>query len=280
MAPDAGRNPVRRNRNVGTRKHGHGQNNRFVVPSTRHDARMPLERLGPHSLVERQVGTLLMPIIVERTHPDFVHACTVDDVARVLSCVPSEDLAGICCVVLRQPTRKQYTLDRVWGRLQYAVELGKLSGPAIYLEAVHRTAREQRRRKSLDPHEALRLERLRSEGHGIITTQREYRVVTTPEAARNTQLYFTLLHEVGHWVHRTTEVEAPAKEEAGTGADHWLERWERYFSKPSREREEFADRYADNVSSRLRALGAIPFDRVIDEAQLRRDRLHLEDFAW
>jgi len=281
MGPIAGRNPIRRNRAIGTRKQGHGQNNRFVVPNTRHDSRMPLERLGPHTFVERQLGALVIPIIVERTRPDFVHACTVDDIARVLSLVPAEDLTGICCVVLRQPTRKQYLLDRVWGRLQYAVDIGRLSGPAIYLEAVHRAAREHRRQKSLDPHDATRLERLRGEGHRIITTPREHCIVTTPEAARTTQLYFTLLHEVGHWVHRTTAVEVPAKELVDrTGTDPWLELWETYFSKPSREREEFADRYADELASRLRLAGAIPFDRVIDEAQMKRDRLHVEDFVW
>jgi hypothetical protein len=63
MAPTdrrPGREPTRRNRNIGTSKQGHGQDNRMVIPSRWPDDRVYFEVLrNPVPVVRRAGGVLL-----------------------------------------------------------------------------------------------------------------------------------------------------------------------------------------------------------------------------
>jgi hypothetical protein len=78
----------------------------------------------------------------------------------------------------------------------------------------------------------------------------------TRQAVRNTQLYRTLPHEIGHWT-------------------DFLERVRRddNTDRPVREREQSAHRYADAVRGRLTRNGDIPFHQIIDRASLLADQL-------
>lgn len=263
----AGRNPTRRNRNIGTAKSGHGLANRLVIPEAMSDPRRFWEKLRDPVEIEVHGFTIL----VEPCDAGFAHSVTVDDLVRMLGLMPARDLAGLHTVVLRQPTKKQRILSAVWGRLLYYAEFGERRGPAIIIEA-QRVGGVIGWPRSLTPDDAEEIERLRDDGHSV-TCDRRWRVQTTLESCRNTQLFRTLPHELGHHVHHTREVEAPARE----GVDQRDELNDRYFRKPQREREDFAHRYARETVERLAAAGSVPFPRIVDDVNMKRWKL---DRAW
>lgn len=200
-----------------------------------------------------------------------MYALTVDDLVRILGLLPVEDFPALRTIVLRQPTRKQRLLADVWGRLVYRTDLVETKGPAVILEAQPRDLSMEWSR-SLTPDGAEEIERLRADGH-LVTGDRRWRIQASFDATRATQLFRTLPHEIGHYVHYHREVERPA----GDDVDAWCVLYDRYFSKPQREKEHFAHRYARDVAERLSAAGAIPYPRIVDEANMRRWRL---DPAW
>jgi hypothetical protein len=113
-----------------------------------------------------------MSFYIQRTRPECVHACTVDDIAHLLSQVPSTDWEGLDAIVLRQPRREEQTLAPVWGRLAYAADLtnskGRIlySGPAIILEAFIPAA-PFKFGKSLSMDGTAELKRLICDGHKL-----------------------------------------------------------------------------------------------------------------
>jgi len=51
-----GWNPVRRSRNIGTARQGHGENNRMVIPESWHRSQRFWENLGTCVEVRREIG--------------------------------------------------------------------------------------------------------------------------------------------------------------------------------------------------------------------------------
>jgi len=108
------------------------------------------------------------------------------------------------------------------------------------------------------------------------------------DTVRATQLYRTLLHEIGHWVDWRTRERIPA----GLGArrDSRTSRpadaktapfdrpWESYWQRPHSERERYAHRYSDQLRKRLMGEGLIPFERIISPQRLGRMGVRKEDF--
>ncbi len=170
----AGWNPGRRNRNIGTAKQGHGQDNRLVIPKGWPDDRVFYEVLRSPVAVRRTVGGSELTFLVEPPRAGSFHACTVDDICRVLDFVPPEHLNGIDLIVLRQPTRKQELLRPVWGRLAHHAVTGRHSGTAIFLEA--QSGAPLSWSTSLDPEDAAELERLRADGHVVTRERRGWRI--------------------------------------------------------------------------------------------------------
>lgn len=272
------RNPTRRNRNIGTAKRGHGQDNKLRIPESRHDDHVVFwERLGPHKVVTRKIRGKSFHFLVETTRADSLHPCTVDDLARVIEQIPPSDLESLDLFVLRQPKRKEQILSSVWGRLVYFADFGKLSGPAIILESLN-PSRVSKWPRSLKPEQAEELERLRQDGHAIIETKREFIFEQTLESARTTQLYRTLLHEIGHWVDYLEKVERPA-EQRQDEVDAFTSLNDLYFARSSQECECFAHSYAEIMAERLRSSGIIPFERQVAAESLERDGLSLADFV-
>lgn len=263
-----GWNPTRRNRNQGTAKRGRGQENRLVVPKYWPDDRMFWEVLRSPIAVSRTVANSELVFLVEPPRSGSFHACTIEDVCRVLACAPPEHLNGIDLLVLRQPTRKQEVLRPVWGRLAYHAAIGRYSGTAIYLEA--QTIRSLRWPASLTPEDEAELDRLRGDGHVVTRERRGFTVAVTPEAIRATQLYRTLLHELGHYVDWLESVVRPIQEMSD---DFERDRVVRtYRSKDPRTKEDFAHRYALEVGGRVPR-----FARSLDHELVRRDGM---DPAW
>jgi len=257
----AGFNPARRNRNIGTARQGHGKDNKLVIPAVCGEARRWAEILGPHRVFQRSAEGREIIFIVEETSAGCVHACTVDDIRHLLANIPLQDWDGLDTVVLRQSTRKQRVLNPVWGRLFYSADLGLPRratvrlGPAVMLEAQDPKAVIEWS-SSLDPVAVAELERLRADGHEISRNGRSLRISTTPASLRATQLYRTLLHEIGHWVDYLEKVERPA----GDDDAKWAELNKAYFSQSKDEREAFAHRYADATRDRLVKIGVLPFE--------------------
>ncbi len=257
----AGFDPVRRNRNIGTAKQGHGKNNRLVIPAICSGEKDWAETLHAHTMSVRRVRSRDVTFIVEHCRTGHAHACTVADIIHVLTHIPVEDWRGIYTIILRQPTRKQVLLRPAWGRIYYSATLGLpakkalRTGPVIALEAVNCDA-VVKWQKSLQPADLLELERLREDGHDIKQDCRHHIITLNRASVRACQLYRTLLHEVGHWVHFRTSTQKLADE-------HDLDEKEifaRYFACPAREREAFAHRYASSTQAFLRKFGVIPFD--------------------
>jgi hypothetical protein len=263
----SGWDPTRRNRNLGTSKAGHGLANSLVIPASWRNWRAYWSSLRDPIRVEIEGLTIL----VEPCKPGFVHAVTVDDVVRMMALLPADDVAAIRTVALRQPTRKQRIIEPVWGRLAYSADFAADEGPAILLEATPQDLR-FRRSRSLSPDEAEEVERLRADGH-VVSGERLWEIQTSLASVRSTQLFRTLPHEVGHYVHYHRAVLQPA----GDDIDAHLALREAHFTRPAREREDFAHRYAREAVERLSAEHHVPFPRLVDEASMRRLGL---DSAW
>ena len=264
----AGWNPTRRNRNIGTERAGHGLANRLVIPDSWNDPRVYWAKLRNPVVVE--AGGL--SFFVEAPSAGCAHAVTLDDVLRVLGMLPPEHVRWIRAIVLRQPTRKQRILSCVWGRLAYFSKIGATEGPMIILEA-QRIPGESRWSKSLQPDDAEELQRLREDGHEVVSGRRSWTVRSNLESVRATQLFRTLPHEVGHYVQYDAEV----RQRAMDAPEEWTQLEDAYFSRPVREREDFAHRYAREFLERQVREGRLPFERCIDEVRMTQQKL---DPTW
>jgi hypothetical protein len=259
-----GFNPTRRNRNIGTAKQGGGRDNRLVIPDICLRGRRWTEQLNPHQKIHRMIAGREAVFIIEETYGTCKHACTVEDIRHVLANIPSVDWEGLETFVLRQSTRKQWLLRPTWGRMFYSADLGLPGrrplrlGPAIMLEAVDCSVK-LKWRSALDPDDQAELARLQDDGHRVSRKGQYHILSMTPESVRATQLYRTLLHEIGHWVDYLEKVERPAEK----GAGEYAELSAAYFRRPNQEREAFAHRYADTTRARLMKFGVVPFDPIV-----------------
>ncbi len=264
MTKRPGYNPTRRNRNIGTEKAGYGKNNKLVIPWAWADDRIFYERLVDPVVVPIQVHFVATRVIVEPTLPGFTHACTIADIQRLLELLPVEHINDITAFVLRQAKRKERILAPVWGRLVYSSDVCGFSGPTVYLES-QRIDRPLKWSKSLKPQLARELECLKNDGHAVKTDKRQHVIHSSLDAVRNTQLYRTLPHEIGHYVDYLTKVESPSRDDP----DQWTTLNDKYHSRPSQEKEAFAHRYADDFAANQTARTSIPFDRLFDDAKIR-----------
>lgn len=100
--------------------------------------------------------------------------------------------------------------------------------------------------------------RLKADGYNFIEHKWYFEAEMPQRLVRATQLYRTLPHEFGHYVHYLEVVERPNEE------DEDIEEWERfreiYHVLPSVEKESFAHNYADRLREELLAENLIPFD--------------------
>jgi hypothetical protein len=223
--------PTRRNRNAGTKANGLGRDNDFDIPFLRDRGTAYFEQLTKPAIVRRIAGARELVFIVEPVRPGYAYPCTIDDIVAVLAQVPAAHLDLVDYVVLRQPTRKQELHAPVWGRAIWQFEGNGFDGSAIILES--RSLTPYRWGKRIVPESARELARLREDGHEIVNTRRGLEFRPTPASLRNTVLFRTLLHELGHHV------------------DYWLRDDDSYYLRTQSAREDFAHRYATEVRGRL-----------------------------
>ena len=258
---NAGKNNTRRNRNIGTAKQGHGQDNKFEIPShfSYAEPKVYFEDLKNYRSAERIIKGYLITFLVEETRSDCVHASTVDDITRVLQNVPAADLEDLPLIILRQPKRKEEILNPVWGRYIYCATIDEHSGSAICIDTFD-LSKQFRWSKSLSPDLQDELERLKADGHSVETTKRHHIVSSNLASVRATQLYRTLLHELGHHVDRMRNEVA-------------------FETKTSKDKEMFAHRYADELKQNLKQKGILPFERIFDIESLESEKLRVVDFG-
>lgn len=260
------RKPTRRNRNIGTAKSGYSQNNKLVVPERWADTKIFWERLTDPVICPFSVYGHEMTMLVEPPRAGSVHASTPQDIFRVLRLIPDEHLQEIKLIVLRQPKRKEEILKPVWGRFAYYADLGKYSGPGIYLESVQVGATINWGAK-LSPFNQKELDALRNDGHRVEKVKRGYDVHTSPNTVRNTQLFRTLPHEIGHSVDYLTNSLNPQSEAENEADQDYIDK--AYWAKPSLDKEEFANRYAREFYEKQLEAGSLPFPRLFNEQVLK-----------
>ncbi|MCU7616793.1 hypothetical protein NZ698_06250 [Chryseobacterium sp. PBS4-4] len=86
--------------------------------------------------------------------------------------------------------------------------------------------------------------RLKEDGHIFIEDKRKFCSRIKIESSRYTQLYRTLLHEFGHYVHYLEVVERSGNEDENYEEKERREDY--YFKLPKSEKERFANKYADH----------------------------------
>jgi len=261
----SGWNPTRRNRNIGTEKSGHSQNNKFVVPDRWSDYKVFWERLVSPVACPVAIKGHKLNILVEPPSRGSVHSSTPQDIIRVLGLVTQEHLKEIDVVVLRQPKRKEEILRPVWGRFVYYADLGKYSGPGVYLEAMQ-TNTVIKWGNKLTPFYEKELNALEADGHEIERVKRGYNVKTTPTSVRSTQLFRTLPHEIGHAVDYL-EHSVNSSNNATTETESEYIR-EKFKSKPALDKEEYANRFAREFYDQNSDV--LPFDRIFDKQELEK----------
>ena len=256
------RNNVRRNRNIGTAKQGYGLKNTMKIaqPLYRDDIRCYFERLEHYTKQKRTINGHEFEFVIETLNKDSFHACSIDDVARMIEHIPPEDYGEMKYIIFRQPKRKEKIISPVWGRLIYAYEFEDECYPAIIIEAANRNET-LKWSKKLSVNNSLEFARLKADGHQFEECKRFFQADMSPKFVRNTQLYRTLPHEFGHYVHYLDVVEKPAIEDEEWEA--WEQRWNYYHdSIPSAEKEKFAHSYADKLKAYLLDQKIIPFNPI------------------
>lgn len=250
--------PERRNRNIGTKRAGYAKSNDMRIPQSWLDKHgncsLYYERIGLAHVEEVTIGDLELKILYEQPKDGFSYGCSPSDVIKLLSMAAKIAPALPEIIAFRQPTQKQRQQFPVWGRFLYFAELGKHKGTAIVLEA-QKLGASLKWSKSLSPTDRAEYERLVDDGHSFVEMKRYFLANLAENEIRNTNLYRTLLHELGHLTDYHQKV---LNEQTALDPDQNVA-VDLYFSRPTSEREIFAHRFAENLCRSLRTAGEIPF---------------------
>ena len=148
-------------------------------------------------------------------------------------------------------------MQPVWGRFVSWYDFREQHGASVIIESQRLASIRWPLSIGLESRDEL--ERLRADGHCVERTRRGYDIQPTAETMRNTVLFRTLLHEVGHHV------------------DFDLSDVESWMGKNSRVKEEYAHRFAEMAMAVLRKEGQAPFPPLLDFDSMRGEGL---DPAW
>lgn len=100
-------NPSKRNRNIGTVKQGHGQNNKMAIPFSFEDGKEFYEKLVNYETITKTVNEHDFVFIIEETRKTSQHACSVEDIVTILNKINPKDFGELKFIILRQPKRKE-----------------------------------------------------------------------------------------------------------------------------------------------------------------------------
>lgn len=250
--------PERRNRNIGTKSSGYSKSNDMRIPESWLDKHgncsLYYERLELTHVEEVSIGDFQIRILYDKPHDGFSYGCSPADVTKLLTLVSEFAQAMPDIIAFRQPSRKQRQQFPVWGRFLYFAEFGRTEGTAIVLEAQELGA-SLKWSKNMSLVDRAEYERLIGDGHYFVENKRYFEAHLAEDGIRNTKLYRTLLHELGHLADYHQKV---LSEETALDPDQDVAA-DLYFSRPTSEREVFAHRFAEDISRALRTDGEIPF---------------------
>ncbi len=258
------RRPERRNRNIGTAKAGHGQNNRMRIPESWQDRfgefSIYYERIEPAQYRIVEVKGNKVKFYFEDLRDGYVYGFGIDDVVYLLSLLADQFAEFPQIVVFRQPTNKQAALMPVWGRFAYYFgpidyDDDSVDKSAIVFEA-KRIGEIMRYPHKMSLEDRKEFERLKEDGHVFTKEKRYWETRLSEETIRSTVLYRTLIHELGHWKQYCDDVKFKEREAEAEEKDPH----DRHHSRPAVEKEQFAHRFADENRRKLRDLGLIPFE--------------------
>jgi len=253
------RNPVRRNKNIGTSKQGIKKQSVFRLPFDSKNFLDFYEKLNSCRKLEIDLGHKKMMFVVETTKKGFIHACSVEDIIHILKSIPFTYWGTLEMIVLRQPKKKEVFISPVWGRLIYSYSFENQYKQTIILESVD-YSKKLKWSKKLDADSQKELSRLKDDGHLIIEQKKQYIIKMNGESVRNTQLYRTLLHEIGHLYHFAITDK------------------EKYKKILSSEKEYFAHQLADKLKKELEEKQIIPFGRKLNAEFIQNYNLSITDF--
>lgn len=236
------RNPIRRNRNIGTENQGFGKKNRLQISTPYGTLKSFYERIEKYQKEIRVINDHEFLFIAEETRENCHHSCTFDDLEKIIREIPKEDYGDLKFIVLKQPKRKEEILSPVWGRLIYSFEFEDEYFPAIILDAIDLNKRLIWTKKQTIEQQK-EFARLKEDQHIFTENKREFLSELKLDPSRNTQLYRTLLHEFGHYVHYLEVVERPVNEDEDY--EEKERRQDYYFRLPKVEKEKFANKYVD-----------------------------------
>ncbi|MDR3025876.1 hypothetical protein [Chryseobacterium sp.] len=259
-------NPTRRNKNIGTKNQGYGQDNKLTISSPYGNLKSFYEKLTDYQKEIRIINNHEFIFVVEKTRKNSTHPCSVNDIQRIIEQIPVKDYGELKFIILRQPKRKEEILSPVWGRLIYSYDFEDDYYPAIILDAID-TEKQLLWSKKQTIEDQQEFERLKADGHIFTETKRNFVAELIPETARNTQLYRTLPHEFGHYVHYLNVVERPGSNINDDDIDYDAQekRMDFYFRISKSEKEKFAHTYAEKFKNKLIEDHQIPFEPVTTE---------------
>ncbi|WP_170431801.1 hypothetical protein [Ruegeria arenilitoris] len=250
--------PERRNRKIGTKSSGFSKSNDMRIPESWLDkygnCSLYYERLERPEVEQVAIAGRQLTLLYEAPHNGFSFGCSPSDVIKMLASLSKLVPALPSIIAFRQPTRKQRQQNPVWGRFLYFAEFGGYCGTAIVLEAQELGA-PLKWSKRMTLEDRAEYDLLIRDGHPFLETKRYYVAELTEEAVRNTKLYRTFLHELGHLAdfHQKVLDNRTALDPDQDVADSL------YFSRPTSEREAFAHRFAEELRETLLENCAIPF---------------------
>jgi hypothetical protein len=251
--------PERRNRKIGTKSSGFSEPNDMRIPESwldKHGNYSPYyERLEEPQVEQVAIAGHQLTVLHEAARDGFSFGCSPSDVMKLLASISKLTPALPNIVAFRQPTRKQRQQKPVWGRFLYFAEFGAHCGTAIVLEAQELGA-SLKWSKRMTLEDRAEFDRLIRDGHTFVQTKRHHVTKLTEETVRNTKLYRTLLHEIGHladYHQKVLDQQTAIASDQDAAADL-------YFSRPTSEREAFAHGFAEELRQALLEDAAIPFE--------------------
>lgn len=252
-------NATRRNKNIGTENQGFSQNNKLKISTPNGTLKSFYERIGKHEKESKIINGHEFLFIIEELRENCYHSCSVSDLEKIIENIPKEDYGDLKFIVLRQPKRKEEIISPVWGRLVYSFEYENEYFPAIILDSIDLNKKLiWSKKQSIEDQKEF--ERLKGDGHIFTQNKRSFISQLNLEPSRNTQLYRTLLHEFGHYVHYLEVVERPFESDKDYEAK---EIRDDYYSALSKvEKETFAHQYADRLKKKLTEEKIIPFNSL------------------
>ncbi|MDP4119674.1 MAG: hypothetical protein Q8876_01270 [Bacillota bacterium] len=221
------RSPERRNRNIGTKMSGYKKQSRFRIAYQNQKPFYANIKIQGHC--QKTVNGKIYNFIVEKLKPNYTYTCNIDEICEVLSHCPDNEIEGLNLIILRQPKQKEEILNPCWGRFIYNFDYNGVLQPAIILEAINLNKEIKIKKSELSPSFQKELQFLQLEGNEITFDKRQITIKMTFQSAKNTQLYRTLLHEIGHYVYYKNGYVANDYEVKETYANNYAKRIRKTF---------------------------------------------------